>query len=62
MSDLKLIDPFVCTDESVEEDEATIAAIEAGIRAADEGRFVTSEEARKLVQQWISKLSTQSPR
>lgn len=57
-----MIDPFECTDESFEVDDATVARIEAGIRAADEGRFVTSEEAQKLVQQWIFKLSIQNPR
>ena len=62
MRDLKMIDPFECTDESFEVDDATVARIEAGIRAADEGRFVTSDEARKLAQQWISKLSIQNPR
>ena len=30
------------------------AAIDAGIRAADEGRAVPSEDVRKLVPQWIS--------
>ena len=59
MIDLKMIDPFVCTDKSFDdEDEATLAAIDAGIRDADAGRFVSSEEARRLVRQWASALST----
>ena len=63
MSDLKMIDPFVCTDESFDdEDEATLAAIDAGIRDADAGRFVPSEEARRLVKQWAFTLSTRHPR
>ena len=63
MSDLKMIDPFVCTDESFDdEDEATLAAIDAGIRAADEGRVVSLEEVRKLIPQWISKYSSQNQR
>ena len=63
MSDLKRIDPFVCTDERVDdEDEATLAAIDAGIRDADAGRFVSSEEARRLVKQWAFALSTRHPR
>ncbi len=45
-----------------EEDEATLAAIDEGIKAADEGRVVSEEEVRKLIPQWISKFSTQTPR
>ena len=63
MSDLKMIDPFVCTDERFDdEDEATLAAIDAGIRDADAGRVVSLEEVRKLIPQWIAKYSLQKPR
>ena len=54
-------DPMVCTDE-VEVDKNTIAAIDRGILAADEGRLVSSEEVRKLIPQWISKFSTPDQR
>jgi predicted transcriptional regulator len=45
-----------------EEDEATLAAIDEGIKAADEGHVVSEEEVRKLIPQWISKFSTRKPR
>jgi predicted transcriptional regulator len=44
------------------EDKATLAAIDEGIKAADEGRVVPEEEVRKLIPQWISKFSTQTSR
>jgi predicted transcriptional regulator len=40
--DLKLSAPILD-----EEDEATLSAIDRGVRSADEGRVVTLEEARK---------------
>jgi predicted transcriptional regulator len=54
-------DPFVRTDE-IEVDENTLAAINRGIRAADEGRVVSSEEVRKLIPRWISKFSGEDQR
>jgi predicted transcriptional regulator len=62
MADLKSIDPFVSTDEEIEVDAETTAAIERGIRAADEGKVVSNDEVRKLIPQWISKFSTPSRR
>jgi predicted transcriptional regulator len=50
-------DPMVSTDE-VEVDQKTLDAINRSIRAADEGRLISSEEVRKLIPQWISKFST----
>ena len=37
-----------------EEDEATLAAIDRGIKAADEGRVVPAEEVRQQMQQWLT--------
>ena len=62
MADVKSADPLISTEEEVEVDAETSAAIERGIRAADEGRFVSSEDVRKLIPAWISKFSTQNPR
>ena len=45
-----------------EEDEATLAAIDRGIKAADEGRTVPLEEVRKMIPQWISKFESQTRR
>jgi predicted transcriptional regulator len=59
MADAKT-DPMVSNGEEAEVDAETAAAIERGIRAADQGRLVSSDEARKLVSQWISKFSTRS--
>ena len=60
MEELDSADPFVSTEEGVEVDEETAAAIERGIRAADEGRVVPSEEVPRLIAKWISEFSTQS--
>lgn len=59
MVDLKLQEP--ATDE-VEVDAGASAAIERGIKAAEEGRVVPVEEVRKLIPQWISKFSIRTPR
>ena len=62
MGDGKTKDPLVSAEREVEVDAETAAAIERGIRAADEGRVVPADEVRKLIPQWISKLSTPSRR
>jgi len=51
-------DPMVSSDEEVEVDAETAAAIEHGIRAADQGRVIPIEEVRELIPEWISKFST----
>jgi predicted transcriptional regulator len=50
-------DLMVSTDE-VEVDGETAGGIDRGIRAAEEGRVVSSEYIQKLIPQWISKFST----
>ena len=47
-------------DEEV--DEETLAAIDLSVKAADEGRLFTAEEARERLSRWIIKSSTPTPR
>jgi predicted transcriptional regulator len=44
------------------EDSETLAAIDRGIRDADEGRTVSLDEARKLIPEWISKFESRTTR
>ena len=62
MVDVESADPLLSTEEEVEVDAETAAAIERGKRAAEEGRCLSSEEVRKLIPVWISKFSTQNRR
>ena len=59
MQDLQFQVP--ATDE-VEVDAATLAAIDRGVKAADEGRTVSLEEARKMIPQWFSKFESRNRR
>ena len=59
MQDLQLQVPAT---EEVEVDDVTLVAIDRGIEAADHGRIVSLEEARKMIPTWISKFESQSPR
>ncbi len=45
-----------------EEDDATLAAIDRGIRAADAGRVVPLEEVRKQTKKWPAKSSSRKAR
>jgi predicted transcriptional regulator len=45
-----------------DEDEATLAAIDRGIKAADEGRVVPLEEVRRRMEQWAIKSSSPTTR
>lgn len=40
-----------------EEDEATLAAIDRGIRSADEGRVIDLEEVRQRMNRWLARSS-----
>ena len=62
MADAKKIDfnePAPLTDE---EDDATLAAIDRGIKDADEGCTVPLEEVRKMIPEWISKFESRKKR
>ena len=45
-----------------EEDGATLAAIDRGIKAAHEGRIVPIEEVRRRMNQWLTKSSSPKTR
>jgi predicted transcriptional regulator len=45
-----------------DEDDATLAAIDRGIRAADDGRVIPLEEVRERMQQWLIKSSSRMTR
>ncbi|HXC46902.1 MAG TPA: hypothetical protein VNU20_01325 [Candidatus Sulfotelmatobacter sp.] len=45
-----------------EEDEATLTAIDEGIRDAKAGRTVALEKVRKLLPQWITASSSRKER
>lgn len=45
-----------------EEDEATLAAIDRGIKAADEGRVVPLKEVRQRTKKWLTKSSSPKTR
>jgi predicted transcriptional regulator len=53
---------MVSNEEETGVDPGVGAAIERGIRAADQGQVFSSDEVRKLIPQWISKFSTQNQR
>jgi predicted transcriptional regulator len=55
MGETKPADQFTSTEEEVEVDEETLAAIDRGIKAADEGRVVPLEEVRRRMQEWPTK-------
>ena len=54
-------DLFASTEE-VEVDEETLAAIDRGIKAADEGGTVSLEEVRKMMPEWIRKFESREGR
>jgi predicted transcriptional regulator len=52
----------VLMTKEVQVDAERLAAIDRGIKDADEGRTVSLDEARKLIPQWIAKFESQKPR
>ena len=58
MDEARLEHQFTSTEEEVEVDEETLAAIDRGIKAADEGRVVPLEEVRRRMQEWHTKSSS----
>ena len=59
MVDLKLQVP---ASDKVEVDAETLAAIDRGIKDADEGRTVPIDEVRKMIPKWISQFESQKLR
>jgi predicted transcriptional regulator len=57
MVDLKMQMPET---EQVEVDAETLAGIDRGIQAADEGRTVPLEEVQKMIPGWISKFESRN--
>jgi predicted transcriptional regulator len=55
MVDLKM---DVAVNEEVEVDADALAAIDRGVKDADEGRTVHIDEVRKLIPEWISKFES----
>ena len=60
--DVKKFDFTEPADILEEEDEATLAAIDRGIKAADEGRVVPLEEVRNRMKKWLTKSSSRKTR
>ena len=58
MGEMKPADQFTSTEEEVEVDQETLAAIDRVIKAADEGRVVPLEEVRRRMQEWHTKSSS----
>lgn len=59
MVDLKL---HVPATDKVAVDAETLAAIDRGIKDADEGRTVSMDDARKMIPKWISQFESRKPR
>jgi len=59
MVDLNLQVPVT---DKVGVDAETLAAIDRGIKDADEGRSVPIDEVSKMIPEWISKFESQKPR
>jgi predicted transcriptional regulator len=62
MAEVRKLDFSESTPVLEEEDEATLAAIDRGIKAADEGRVVPLEEVRLRMNQWLTRSSSPKTR
>jgi predicted transcriptional regulator len=62
MAKLEPIDPFISTEEEVEIDAETKAAIQRGIEDADAGKVITLDDARERMKQWLSRSSSPKQR
>jgi predicted transcriptional regulator len=62
MADPDVRDPFAFVEEEVEVDDETLAAIDEGIEAADQGLLTPADEVPALIAKWISEFSTPSRR
>jgi len=62
MGDVKKLDFNEPATILEEEDEETLAAIDRGIKAADEGRVVPLADVRQRMQTWPSKSSSPKTR
>jgi predicted transcriptional regulator len=62
MGKLKKVDALETDPLLEEEDEATLAAIDRGIKAADEGRVVPLEKVRQRLKMWRAKSSSRKTR
>ena len=57
MAKVKTIDPFVCTEPAVAISPATSRILKQRMKAADEGRLISVEKARRRIEQWLLKRS-----
>ena len=62
MANLEGIDPFISTEEAIEVDTETAAAIQRGIEDADAGRVITIDEVRERMELWLSRSSSPTQR
>jgi predicted transcriptional regulator len=58
MARVESVDPFVCNEPEVEVSPAISRILRQRMKTADEGRVVPAEEARRQIQQWLSKSGT----
>jgi predicted transcriptional regulator len=58
MAEDKLLEFFRSDHLLDEEDEPTLAAIDRGLKAADEGRLIPAEEVRRRLAKWLTESST----